>query len=226
MVDSANASSMLISNHMDNIADQNKPAVQPDRPAPKSRAVAAFIIVVVILLIAAGVAFVIWANQGSQKGEPSKGAAPALGQATSTPAPQEQIPGTPVATGTSPTATSTPVAVPSASSTTFGVNDFHRGDTANLFLDDEVRVWDNNFPAFRVTAKNFTDSRCPKDVKCIWAGERGVEIEVVLEGTEAQPQRITLAETTRRTAQAFGLKMTLVSIDDGKGGTYAEVKFE
>jgi hypothetical protein len=170
-----------------------------------------------IVILLAGAAFVYWANNPKydMKGDPA-GYPPSAGDATAP-------------------ATSSPEQAPEASNTTtgtasplpiFGSNDYRRGDSAKLFLNDEVQIWENDFPTFRVKLTQFTDSRCPPDVQCIWAGERGFEVQVELERSEAQPQKAVLAETTRQTAQVFGLNMSLVKIDDAKGGMYAEIKFE
>jgi hypothetical protein len=200
---------------MENAPDQ-KP--QDASPAMSRRALLALAMPLVVILLA-GTAFVYWANDPKYnlKGE----------QADSTPTAEI------TATPTTSAADQAPLAADSATGTVaaspapiFGSSDYRRGDAAKLFLNDEIRIWENDFPAFRVKATQFTDSRCPPDVQCIWAGERGIEIEVTLEGTEAKPQRAVLAESTRRSAQTFGLKMSLVAIDDAKGGIYAEIKFE
>lgn len=126
-----------------------------------------------------------------------------------------------------PAATTTaPGTAADTTSTTQGRMTYRRGETIRLFLDDEVVIWDKDYPAFRVVAKKFTDSRCPAGAQCVWAGERGVELEVAPSGAETLPQTVNLGLTTRRTAEAFGLKLALMEIDDGKGGTYADVKFE
>jgi len=210
---------MLTSNHMDNTPDQ----AVPSKPTAESKRTLLLLAIPLAILLAGGAAVAIWLAW------PRPNAAPKTpqptGQTTATPQPNAPEPGPPAAT-TTPAATSTSETAPASNQPIFGADDYRRGDTAKLFLGDEIHVWEKDFPAFRVKATQFTDSRCPANVQCIWAGERGIEIEVTLEGTEALPKPVVLSETTRRTAQVSGLKMTLVKIDDAKGGTYAEIKFE
>lgn len=180
------------------------------------RALVALVAPLVVILLA-GAAFMYWANDPKYdlKGDPAGYPAPAGDAAAPATSSSEQAPES--ANTSTETASPSPI---------FGSNDYRRGDSAKLFLNDEVQIWENDLPTFRVKLTQFTDSRCPPDVQCIWAGERGLEVEVTLERSEAQPQKAIMAETTRKTAQVFGLNMSLVKIDDAKGGTYAEIKFE
>jgi hypothetical protein len=171
------------------------------------------------VLLIAGAVFVYWANNPKYdlKGEPTN--QPQAVDETPTPATSAPDISPQAADEATGTATNAPAPI-------FGSNDYRRGASAKLFLNDEVQIWENDQPVFRVKATQFTDSRCPPGAQCVWAGERGLEVEVALERSEAAPQKTVLSETTRQTAQAFGLNLSLVKIDDAKGGTYAEIKFE
>ncbi len=65
---------------------------------------------------------------------------------------------------------------------------------------------------------NFTDSRCPADVQCIWAGERGVDVQLYLAGDPALLLgTLQLRETTSPKAttqiEMPQYEVELVSID-------------
>ncbi|MDQ7815158.1 MAG: hypothetical protein RDU25_05140 [Patescibacteria group bacterium] len=101
------------------------------------------------------------------------------------------------------------------------------GSTVRLFKDESI--WfspDGKTDIIRLTAKDFSDSRCPVDAVCIWEGERGVDIEIVREGTEDAAFKLSLKTKTNLVQSAKGHTLTLIAIDDEKGGTYAEVKVE
>lgn len=199
---------------------ENAPDPQPQdaKPAVSNRILLASLAILVVGLLAAA-AFVFWANDPKYdlKGEPVGTPPATVGTTTPTSGLPEPIPQTAVATtGTAPTSAA-PI---------FGSNDYRRGDSAKLFSGDEVQVWDGDLPTFTIKATQFADSRCPAGVQCIWVGERGLEVEVALDKSGTLPQKLILSETTRKTAQAFGLNLSLIGIDDAKGGTYAEIKFE
>ncbi len=61
----------------------------------------------------------------------------------------------------------------------------------------------------RLTLLEINDSRCPKDVQCIWAGELSAHMK--LEGPEetAPPQEFTLGTMRGGTATASGFTFTL-----------------
>jgi len=215
---------------MDNPTNQNAPSVPSGQTAQKSPAVRTLATAAAILL-AGGVAFFIWLNWPKLTNEKMVVPAPPSGQTAPTPSAtpmvQEQIPETPAATGTALIATST-LELPSAATGTAAETDKHKlGETVRFYQGDAISILNNNgFPTYWISAMEFTDSRCPNGVQCIWAGERGIRLQVTLIGTKALPQQIMLSETTRRSAQVSGLKLTLVEIGDAKGGTYAEIKFE
>jgi hypothetical protein len=66
------------------------------------------------------------------------------------------------------------------------------------------------FDGLRVRLMRIDDSRCPKDVQCVWAGELGPILEVV--GAGPTVQEVRLGTTTRTKTEiegyAFELKAT------------------
>jgi hypothetical protein len=48
------------------------------------------------------------------------------------------------------------------------------------------------------------DSRCPKDVVCVWAGELSPVLKVSLLDQAGSSQELTLGSTTKRSAEAHG----------------------
>lgn len=135
------------------------------------------------------------------------------------PAPEEQAPSSTVPTTgaatTTPEATSTPAVTTPAHTL---------GETVQFFLNDDITFNDAKNPkrSFTVTAVEFTDSRCPKGVVCVWQGELGVRLRVVDRRT-GQSEDVSLGTVRTKTATALGLRFTLREIDEGKGGTYASV---
>ncbi len=64
-----------------------------------------------------------------------------------------------------------------------------------------------------VKFERITDSRCPKEVRCFWAGELGVELTVtVVNGGESE--RVFLGETTAKTKTVFLREITLVAVTE------------
>lgn len=64
-----------------------------------------------------------------------------------------------------------------------------------------------------VKVERITDSRCPKEVQCFWAGELGVELAVtVVNGGESE--RVFLGETTAKTKIVFLREITLVAVTE------------
>ncbi len=129
-------------------------------------------------------------------------------EATSTPAE--------VATSTEPVATSTPVELPPGN--------IAFGQTVQLFAGDEVTLGDAT-RSYRVKAMEFTDSRCPEGVQCIWAGERGVRLEIT-NLLNDKKEDMKLGTVTAKTLDIMGITGTLIEINDEKGGPYARVKFD
>ncbi len=58
------------------------------------------------------------------------------------------------------------------------------------------------------------DSRCPKDVQCIWAGELSAVLDVSLDTPASEHLEIRLGQVTRPQAEAFGAVIRLVAIDE------------
>jgi hypothetical protein len=101
------------------------------------------------------------------------------------------------------------------------------GQTASVLEGDVISVVDPKDAnrGVQVETKNFTDSRCQEGVQCVWAGERGVNLSVTNKQT-GEKMDVYLGTERAKTADAFGFKFTLVDIEDGKGGPYAEFKVE
>lgn len=98
------------------------------------------------------------------------------------------------------------------------------GETVVLFQNDEAVYRGRKAgQTFKITALEFSDSRCPKGVQCVWAGELGVKLRVT-DGKDSQD--FYLGMVRAKTASTMGLKFTLIEIDDGKGGFYAKIKVE
>ncbi|MBP9748589.1 hypothetical protein KBD18_00125 [Patescibacteria group bacterium] len=63
------------------------------------------------------------------------------------------------------------------------------------------------------TLVRMTDSRCPSDVVCIQAGERGVELSVMVENG-GETELIFLGEETAKKKTVFLHEVSLVSLDE------------
>lgn len=101
-----------------------------------------------------------------------------------------------------------------------------RGGTDVWFEGDEKTVRDpKTGHQWKIRAISFGDSRCPVNVVCVWAGERTVTLDVT-DLTSGRTERVTLGTSRATGATVLGLKLTLIEIDDGKGGVYAEIKAE
>ncbi|MFA4955167.1 MAG: hypothetical protein WC641_07715 [Patescibacteria group bacterium] len=144
--------------------------------------------------------------------------------------PANPIPQAPLPSSTSTQQIETPTSTaenPTISNTT-EVPTYKSGDTIRLFEGDVVYISsekENGLP-YRLKADGFTDSRCPAGVQCIWAGERGVDLGLTLADTDGLNKSFFLKEKTAPTSTVEGLKFTLITIDDSKGGTYADIKVE
>lgn len=62
--------------------------------------------------------------------------------------------------------------------------------------------------------KSIDDSRCPKDVQCVWAGELAAVLDVRLDSPAATSLEIRLGQLTKPEAEAFGTGIKLVAIDE------------
>lgn len=98
------------------------------------------------------------------------------------------------------------------------------GETVQFFLNNDIVFHDPKNPnrRFTVTVVEFTDSRCPKGVTCIWTGELGARVRVRDQQT-GQTQEVSLGMLRNTAASALGLRLILREIDEGKGGTYADM---
>ena len=90
-------------------------------------------------------------------------------------------------------------------------------ELASAFTVKENSFYYNSFEDINIAVISFTDSRCPKNVQCIWAGEQGINLLVSASG---QDTNIYLGETTAKSRQFSSLgksyEVSLVSIDVGK----------
>jgi len=64
----------------------------------------------------------------------------------------------------------------------------------------------------KITLKAINDSRCPKDVQCVWAGELAALVSI--EGPDAPAIALRLGQTTSPKGAAYGFTLALVSIDE------------
>jgi len=65
--------------------------------------------------------------------------------------------------------------------------------------------------ALKISDIKITDSRCPKDAQCIWAGELGATMKVSINGGD--PAEVILGETTRKTATIGNYTIEFVSVN-------------
>jgi hypothetical protein len=100
------------------------------------------------------------------------------------------------------------------------------GETFQIFKGDtvKIRIPSNTNPRWSIKAISFGDSRCPADVQCIWAGEQNVTLTITDLIARTAPQDITLGTERNPNQSIFGLTLKLKTIEDGKGGTYAEIE--
>lgn len=100
------------------------------------------------------------------------------------------------------------------------------GETFQIFKGDTITILQpkREMPRWNVTAKEFSDSRCPAGVQCIWAGEQSVTLIVTDLIARTAPMEITLGTARNKSLTTYGLTLTLSAIEDGKGGTYAEIE--
>ncbi len=105
------------------------------------------------------------------------------------------------------------------------------GSTVRIFKGESVWFGDksnpNPYAAIKLTADDFTDSRCPENAVCIWEGERGVDLTVSGQVTDdTLPVILKLRLKTNASQNAKNHTITLLTVDDEKGGTYAEIKVD
>lgn len=63
----------------------------------------------------------------------------------------------------------------------------------------------------RVTLESIADSRCPKDVQCIWAGELAPKLLVELPDEKVPSQEVTLGTLMNKNADALGYHFALIA---------------
>jgi hypothetical protein len=67
---------------------------------------------------------------------------------------------------------------------------------------------------YRLGFVQITDSRCPKDAQCIWAGELSARIRIERLDEPAGPREITLGQQTAPSMEIMGARLDLVSINE------------
>lgn len=202
--------------------------LQPREPS-KIRGWITAVLVFILFLILGGLAFLlVWPKLKAQM-TPTAPQAPAVSTPT-TPAPPTPsvegivTPTTTPAVGTTTSTTGTEPVVPFQDET----GTVKRlGDTVEFFEKDEFTFRDPKNPnrSYLVGVVEFTDSRCPKGTVCVWAGELGVKLRVKDVAT-GKTEEVYLGTVRAKTAEALGVRFTLIEIDDGKGGTYAKITVE
>lgn len=67
---------------------------------------------------------------------------------------------------------------------------------------------------YRLEFVQITDSRCPKDAQCIWAGELSARIRMERLDEPAGPREITLGQQSVPSMEIMGARLDLVSISE------------
>ncbi|MCC7357717.1 hypothetical protein IT408_04425 [Candidatus Uhrbacteria bacterium] len=100
------------------------------------------------------------------------------------------------------------------------------GETFQIFKGDAINISlpNQTHPRWNIKAISFSDSRCPVGVQCIWAGEQTVTLLITDLVARVAPQDITLGTTRNTNQSVYGINLTVKTIEDGKGGTYAEIE--
>lgn len=75
----------------------------------------------------------------------------------------------------------------------------------------ETRTFESGL---KVTLAAIEDSRCPKDVQCVWAGELAALLSVGLSAPGPALVEVRLGQTTKPKGEAYGYAFDLVSIDE------------
>jgi len=83
-------------------------------------------------------------------------------------------------------------------------------ETTRLMLGADP-VW---FRGLVLALKSVEDSRCPKDVQCVWAGELAAVLDVSIDTPASEHLELRLGQTTRPEAQVFWADIRLVAIDE------------
>jgi|GEM_PF-1643448 len=88
-----------------------------------------------------------------------------------------------------------------------GINSFNLGEN---FTAKQGNVYYNSNEQLGVYLINVTDSRCPKDVQCIWAGELGASLLIVAKDSN---QLINLGLTTQPSQVISNYSINLISVN-------------
>ena len=101
----------------------------------------------------------------------------------------------------------------------------------NAFTARENVTYVSSKGGVHLRATNFTDSRCPTGVQCIWAGERGLDATLYLDGDPALLLgTLHLGETTAKIADTnlgtnrLNYEVELVSVDTDTNSAVLIVK--
>lgn len=195
------------------------PAVTPLPPSTTHHKLFGALVVIACLLILIALGFILWPklNLLQQPKAPAPVVIP-ITPATE-PEPAMEVP-TATTTQEVPTSTASEPTPPADE-----IRKYKLGETAELFKNDEVIYLGRKVgEEYKVTAIEFTDSRCAKGVQCVWEGELGVKLSVT--DVKNTLQEFYLGMVRAKTAKTMGLAFTLIEIDDGKGGMYAKIRVD
>jgi hypothetical protein len=200
------------------MSDMTTPPSQPAPMKPERHNASRLGPLLGIFVIVAGAAALLFLKNPWMKQAPTPVQTPQSG----TPAPTPILPPPPPGEETSTPNGGTPTSTPGYTEEATTTHDL--GETVQFFLNNDTIFRDPKNPErrFTVTAIEFLDSRCPTGVTCIWQGELGVRLRVIDQRT-GQTMEVYLGLVRARTATVLGLRFLLNDIDEGKGGTYADI---
>ncbi len=204
---------------METLPNQTPATQEPEKKESSLSGVALALIALAALLIFGATALFVLRRPN----QPTMPAVSDIKTNTKTPTTTNTIPpATQVPTTTAPTSTTTPSTTPVVD------NDetITLGETFQIFKGDTVTIKlpNQTSPRWSVKALSFGDSRCPAGVQCIWAGEQNITLTVTDLVARVAPQDITLGTERNPNQTLYGLTLKLKTIEDGKGGTYAEIE--
>lgn len=208
---------------MDNPTNANQqPTATPTKPPSSAATVALLILAAIIILGAMFLFFIRRPNQPTMEAVSDLKNTPA----TTIPTTTTQESPTQNTTSTNQETTSTSPGIPEDEDIGGTDNAITLGETFQIFKGDTVTILQpkREMPRWNVTAKDFSDSRCPAGVQCIWAGEQSVTLVVTDLIARTAPQEITLGMVRNASQTVYGLNLHLSAIEEGKGGLYAEIE--